>query len=453
MNVMMRNVVVSLAGLLLSLGVAGAEPATVDSLKQELQQMQQQMRLLQQKLSELQEAQPAPAAVAPPVTERERWSPAQPIPLVDRGPVWVDLSLVSQVVFGWSTEPDVGELQLGDHDPKGRGFSVNNTELVLSGAVDPYFTAFSSIVLQIDDEGDTKLELEEAWAQTTSLPANLQVRAGQMFVEFGRQNQQHAHAWDFVDQPLVLNRMFGPDGLRNPGGRISWLAPTPNYTELFVGVFNGLGETAWSFRNPDSDEVHGGEETERGLRGPQDLLFVPRIVTAFDLTDTQTLMIGASAALGPNNSGPRKRTEIYGADLYWKWRPVDAHQGFPFLAWQTEALYRRYEAAEREAADGGPDLPEETLRDWGFYSQLLWGFKPRWVAGLRGEFVSANSASFDSDLRMDRTRISPNLTWYPTEFSKVRLQYNYDCRQDIGSDHSVWLQLEFSLGAHGAHQF
>jgi len=56
-------------------------------------------------------------------------------------------------------------------------------------------------------------------------------------------------------------------------------------------------------------------------------------------------------------------------------------------------------------------------------------------------------------LRAERFRLSPNLTLYPTEFSKVRLQYNYDHRDGIGSDHSLWLQFEFILGAHAAHKF
>jgi len=56
-------------------------------------------------------------------------------------------------------------------------------------------------------------------------------------------------------------------------------------------------------------------------------------------------------------------------------------------------------------------------------------------------------------MRAQRWRLSPNLTWYPTEFSKIRLQYNYDKRSGIGSDHSVWLQFEFLLGAHAAHKF
>ena len=55
--------------------------------------------------------------------------------------------------------------------------------------------------------------------------------------------------------------------------------------------------------------------------------------------------------------------------------------------------------------------------------------------------------------RLSRWRISPNLTWYPSEFSKIRLQYNYDDRERIGVDHSVWLQFEFLLGAHAVKVF
>ena len=67
--------------------------------------------------------------------------------------------------------------------------------------------------------------------------------------------------------------------------------------------------------------------------------------------------------------------------------------------------------------------------------------------------VSGEDAAFESDLRKDRYRLSPSVTWYPSEFSKVRLQYNLDHREGLGTDHSVWMQTEFILGAHATHQF
>ncbi|MDR2863738.1 MAG: hypothetical protein LBV54_07715 [Puniceicoccales bacterium] len=55
--------------------------------------------------------------------------------------------------------------------------------------------------------------------------------------------------------------------------------------------------------------------------------------------------------------------------------------------------------------------------------------------------------------RARRWRISPALTWYPSEFSRVRIQYNYDHGASFGSVHSVWFQVEFLLGSHAAHKF
>lgn len=408
---------------------------------------------LNRRVEALRSAQCTPRAAGQPAVPQAA-TPAQQVPPARTGGAYMNIGFVGLTDFGWSTESDVGSLQLGDHDPRVRGFTIPNVELALDGAVDPYFKGFSNIVYKLDENGETGVELEEAYFLTTSLPANLQIKAGQFFTEFGRQNPQHPHSWAFVDQPLVLNRMFGPDGLRSQGARVSWLVPTSWYTEALVSVLNSAGGTTFSFRSDESSDIHGGAPVESGVRAVQDLLFVPRIATSIDLTDTQVLLVGASAAFGPNNSGPDANTQIYGADVYWKWKSATARQGFPFVSSQTEVLYRRYDAAARVAADDPVvTLPTETLSDRGIYSQVLWGLKPRWIAGLRGEFASGDSAAFGSPLRADRFRLSPNVTWYPTEFSKLRLQYNYDHRQGIGSDHSVWFQFEFVLGAHASHKF
>ena len=367
---------------------------------------------------------------------------------------YMNIGFVSLMDFGWSTEPDVGSLQRGDHDPKVRGFTIPNAELTLDGAVDPYFKGFANVVYKIDAEGESGVELEEVYFLTTSLPHNLQVKGGQFFAEFGRQNPQHPHSWAFVDQPIILNRMFGPDGFRGQGARVSWLAPTSFYTEASVGVLNSNGETMFSFRTEESPEIHGGAPAEAPVSNGGDLVLVPRIASSFDLSETQSLLVGASAAFGPNNSGDDANTQVYGADLYWKWKSPTAQAGFPFVTFQTEALFRQYDAAARPSlADASITLPRETLADRGGYAQFQWGIKPRLVAGLRGEYATGDDASFAAELRAQRTRFSPNLTWYPTEFSKLRFQYNLDDRKGIGQDHSFWVQFEFLLGAHAAHKF
>ena len=439
------------------------------------------------------------AAGAPPTTAAAAaapgWKPSDPI-RVGGGKAYADLGLVATFAAGGTTASDVAALQPGGHDPNQRGFTVQGVELSLSGAVDPYFRAAANILYSLDADGESFLEVEEAWMETSALPGNLQVRGGQMFTEFGRLNGQHPHAWAFVDSPLVNARFLGADGLRNPGARISWLAPLQFYSELFLGVQDSHGETAASFRADGAlDQAPPGAPpfgyrraaNDRGIAGAGDLLFSPRWANSFDLTEAQTLLAGVSGAFGPNASGGEgdTRSELFGVDVTWKWRSPRHHGGFPFVAVQAEAMLRRYELGAFDWSGVGPDesrvleadgvtpaaLAPETLTDYGTYAQVVWGFRPGWVAGLRGDYVWGDAAEYEQrgltwaevggaavplgrDLnRGERWRLSPNLTWYPSEFSKLRLQYNYDDRLDLGVDHSVWLQFEFLLGAHAAHKF
>ena len=382
---------------------------------------------------------------------------AAPPPPARASGSYMNISFVGLTDFAWSTTKDVGALQVGDHEPHVRGFAIPNAELALDGTVDPYLKAFVNVVYKLDANGESGVELEEMYFLTTSLSGNLQVKGGQFFAEFGRQNSQHPHSWAFADQPLALNRMFGPEGLRSQGLRISWLLPTSFYTEATLAVLNSTGTTTFSFRSDASSVIHGGAPTERPVLSAADMLYVPRVATSVELTSTQTLLLGVSGAFGPNNSGPDARTQVYGADLYWKWKSPTAHQGFPFVAFQSEALVRRYDAAVRLTPDAPPALlPAEMLRDRGVYAQVQWGIKPMLVAAVRADYASgdpATSAAFDAPERANRSRYSTNMTWFPTEYSKFRMQYNYDHRVGIGNDHSVLMQFEFLLGAHAAHKF
>jgi len=390
---------------------------------------------------------PGDTAAAGQSASSGQWSPAQPITLLSTGKGYMNISFDGLFAAGGSTAEDLENIETGGHDPNQRGFTVQNLETVFEGAVDPYFKGQANIVFQIDKDGESFLEVEEAYLTSMSLPLNLQVKAGTFFTEFGRLNQFHPHTWDFADQPLVNGRFLGPDGMRNPGVRLSWLAPTDNYTELFFTVQDSQGETAFSFR--DQEEKFGRDPVETHVRNMGDMLYVPRIATSFDLTDEQTILLGASAAFGPNSTGTDENTLIYGLDMFWKWKSKYAAGGFPFITWQTEVMGRRFEAG----ADINAELPDEVMNNWGSYSQIAWGFKKRWIAGFRGDYVDGEKYAKDP-LSYERWRLSPNLTFYPSEFSKIRLQYNYD--DILGNDtteHSVFLQFEFLLGSHGAHKF
>ncbi len=373
------------------------------------------------------------------------------------GKNYMNISFDGMFALAGSSARDLDRIEVGDHDPQQRGFNARNIELAFDGAVDPYFEGFANIVFKLDNDNETEIEVEEAFLQTTNLPFNLQLKGGQFFAAFGRLNPTHPHTWDFADAPLVIGRLLGPDGLRGVGAQISWTLPLPWYSQFLFAVQNGRGGTGYSFRNPGEDGIFFGRmTTDRELRGLQDFVWIPRLENSFNLSETQTVLIGASGAFGSNDTGWNTRTQIYGGDLLYKWKSSRAEGGFPFVKWQTEVMYRRFEAG-RGMDDTFPVT--ETFHDWGMYSQVVWGFKKGWVAGVRGDYLQMADSQFTDDPdRQSRSRVSLNLTWYPTEFSKIRLQYNHDFLEenfflaDRNVD-SVFLQFEFILGAHGAHKF
>lgn len=376
---------------------------------------------------------------------------------IGSGKNYMNISFDGLFALAGSSATDLPNIERGDHDPQQRGFNARNIELAFDGAVDPYFEGFANIVFKLDNDNETEVEVEEAFMQTTSLPFNLQLKAGQFFAAFGRINPTHPHVWEFADAPIVQALLLGPDGLRGVGTQISWIVPVPWYSQVMLGVQNGRGGTGYSFRNPGDDGMfYGRQTTDRELRGLEDFVWIPRWENSVDLSPTQVVLAGVSGAFGSNETGATSRTQIYGGDLLYKWKSANAEGGFPFVKWQTEFMYRRYEAGRGE----NQSFPvAETFHDWGLYSQVLWGFKKGWVAGIRGDYYDAQDSRYTDDLdRQSRSRISANITWYPTEFSKIRLQYNHDFLDETfflaGRDvDSVFLQFEFILGAHGAHKF
>ena len=162
----------------------------------------------------------------------------------------LDLSLDTLVAAGSSTkrEEELQTLQGGGHDPRKRGFTLQNVDAPSWEPLIPILPVNAHIVYFIDPlKGDSVFELEEAFLTTTSLPYGLQLKAGQFVTEFGQINSRHPHAWDWQDQPVINTRLFGPDGMRGPGFRLGWLMPTPWFSELYLGMQNANGETMASF--------------------------------------------------------------------------------------------------------------------------------------------------------------------------------------------------------------
>jgi hypothetical protein len=388
----------------------------------------------------------------------------------------LSVDVLSSVGTSSVEDDEIALLQAGGHDPARRGFNLTNVELSLLGAVDPYLDGELHLIYFIDPEGESAFELEEAFVTSRMLPFGLeesgfQVEFGQMFTEFGRTNPTHPHAWDWQDQPVILSRLFGPDGMRGVGTRVGWLLPVGWFSELHAGVQNAQGETMRSFLSSDEafeeTPIGGRPFASEGTHSMNDLVYLLRWVNGFVLGENWAGQIGASGLYGPNATGSDGRTWIYGADWFLKWVPASSDRGWPFVKIEGEVARRHYQADHFFDPDTLVEFGHETFTDWGSYLQLLWGFRRGWSVGVRGEYATGDDDVYAPDsafarrsedpFRGDRVRVSPLLVFQPSEFSRFRLQYNVD-NADFpmgGRDtaHSFWLGLEFLVGQHPAHRF
>lgn len=369
-------------------------------------------------------------ATQPPAAPGQQPTPQRGFSLQSLNP---DISFVADIALAWfsSDEP----LQTGGHDPVETGFTLQQLEMAIGKSVDPYFRFAATIVFS-----QFGLEIEEAYATTLALPARLQIRVGQFLTRFGRINNTHPHTWTFSDQPFAIGRVFGGEGNRGLGAEISWLTPLPWYVELVGSVTDARGEgTARSFFGAQALPI----ET------PLDFQLTAAAKQFFPVSDDLSVLWGLSAATGPNSTGYRNRTDIYGTDLFVKYRPITDPSNPTIVSLQTEVFYRRRQ------------VPSQLLQDLNGYAELFWRFEPRW--GVAGRYELGTSPApfagaaiedpLDPEWGSSRQRISANLTFWPTEFSRIRLQGRTALGTSAPTEHALMLAFEFSVGAHAAHVF
>lgn len=339
-----------------------------------------------------------------------------------------------------------------------KGFNLNYAELSLASVVDPYFDLFT--VFHLSQEG---IDIEEAYFTTRRLPAGLQVRGGKFLSQFGRINGQHGHYWDFSSPPLVQSAFFGGN-LGELGARLSWVAPLDIYLQLAVEVLQG--DNGMSFGR-DGFELEGISVNDVQAPG----LVVTTAKSSFDLGNL-TVLAGLSAARGRSRLCPdlddenqtvafAGSTDVVGADLTLKYL-LDSIR---YLSLQAELMSRstsgdRYDF---DAVDGwlGRD---QRGRQAGMYAQLVARLTKRLRLGARLDLIWKNDvrlADIRQDLPENLSRYTAMGEWNPTEFSRLRLQYTHD-RSRHAQVYGLWqrepinelaLQINITIGAHGAHAF
>jgi hypothetical protein len=324
--------------------------------------------------------------------------------------------------------------------PGARGFNLGESELTIAANVDPYF--FGNLTASVS--ADNEIGIEEAYFRTTALTHGLTIKGGRFFSGLGYLNDVHAHAWDFVDQPLAYQALLG-NQYSQDGVQLKWLAPTDLYLEL--GLEGGSGRhfpattRAANGLNSSVAFMHLGSDVgdSASWRAGLSWLTARPQNREYDATD---------AADAPVTNAFSGSSQTWVADVTWKWAPhgnTSNHQ----LKIQGEYLRRTengtltFDVAQRA-------LPAAyRSQQSGWYLQSVYQFLPRWRAGLRYD-------ALDSGMDLPATsptRTSLMLDWNLSEFSRLRTQYAWDAARDGPTDRQLFLQYLFSLGAHGAHKY
>jgi hypothetical protein len=323
----------------------------------------------------------------------------------------------------------------GEVGPAPRGFSLGESELVMSGNIDPYFRGYFVAALTPEDE----LEVEEAFFQTLALGGGFTVKGGRFLSGIGYQNELHQHAWDFQDAPLPYKAFLG-GRLNDDGVQLRWVAPTDLFVELGTELGRGRafpatdrnrnGANTWSLFGRLGGDIGASTAWRAGLSflraSPEDRSF----------TDVDSL----GAEINPSFSG---RSRLWIADWVVKWSDFKLQGEY----------FRRKEAGELTVDVTTGDYAS---RQSGWYLQGVYQFMPRWRAGYRYDRLDHGGVTNGVGILAadhDPTRQTLMADYSPTEFSRFRVQVALDKSTQGVTDRQLVLQYIHSLGAHGAHRF
>ncbi len=310
-------------------------------------------------------------------------------------------------------------------------FQMHESELGVQAIIDPY--ARGDFFLSFGEEG---VNLEEGYITFTALPAGFVARAGKMRAAFGIVNTMHNHVLPWVNRPLVTtNLVGGEDGINNAGASGNHIIPMPGKLFLdFTGqVYRGDSADVFTASNKDDLSVVGHLRAYR------------------DLTDNSNVTIGGSYSRGHNLFGTDFLTNLYGIDGTFRWKPLTRSIYRSFTA-RSEFIWRQQDQPPTNVCVVPvcpPFFAPGFQRAFGYYASADYQFARRWFVGAR---YDNSDRAFNAHLNDNGGSIV--LTYWPSEFSQIRGQYQvtqYAGNNKVSNE--LFIQIQFALGAHGAHPF
>jgi hypothetical protein len=277
-------------------------------------------------------------------------------------------------------------------------------------------------VLNLSVTPEDTVEVEEAYGRYLGSSTGITPKFGRFRSGIGYLNEQHAHAHDFADAPLAYEAFLGGH-YATDGVQVKWVAPTDIFMELGGEVGNG-------------DAYPGAQRTRNGAGAAAAYAHL-----GGDLGDDASWRAGvshlrtkSSLEEGDGEMTGAAASRVTIADFVWKYAP----RGNP-----REGSFK----VQGEYFDG---RIREAARQSGWYLQGVWQFHPEWRVGARYDRLDAGGID---DVTQAPRRAAAMIDWNPSEYSRVRLQFNRSELAAGATDNQWVLQYILSLGAHGAHKY
>ena len=420
-------------------------PAQAGDQEAKIRELEDRIIALENMVRELKATRngPAPAAAAAPApttapTQAQAVAPAAPAPSEQAGVPVAAVEQVPTVQTGGATSmakalnPDISAIgdfvgAFGRSPVTGAAvpaLEMHESELGFQAIIDPY--ARGDFFLSFGEEG---VNLEEGYITFTALPAGLVARVGKMRSAFGKVNTLHNHVLPWIDRPFVTDNLVGgEDGINDAGLSVTRAFAGPK------GLF--MDATAQVFRGDSSDVFKSNQRN--------DVSVVGHFRGYKDITENTNVDIGASYARGHNDIGSQFLTNLYGADATIRWKPLRRSIYHSFVG-RSELIW-----SKREEATG-------IHRAFGMYVSGDYQLGRRWFLGARYDDSDRargiiQHGSFSPSFLNDKGG-SLVLTYWPTEFSQLRTQYRVAHYGENITANELRFQVQFVLGAHGAHPF
>ncbi|MCO4094663.1 MAG: hypothetical protein HEQ37_13685 [Acidovorax sp.] len=338
-------------------------------------------------------------------------------------------------------------LALGQRE---KGLQLGHSDLSAAGPVGQALEARFTVAAHAHD-GKVEAELEEAYLQTRSLPVGLQVRAGRFPSQIGYLNEQHPHADDFVERPLLYRAFLGGHWF-DDGVRVNWTAPTPFYLRTGLEIFTGK------------------QLVKEAARAPSPGAFTLSAKLGDDWGRSQSWQLGAAWLHNRREAAQHEEgadggeaghdhshdhAHAHGAafsgrnmvllDAAWKWAP-DGNNRERQL--KVVGEWARVSGINRHARSSDTHEAQSLM--------AVWRWAAPWEAGVRLDWLKARSPHGDHFHNVRLREQSLMVAYKPTHAQTVRLQLTGQSGAkgvEGAVKRSVQLHYILSFGAHGAHSF